>query len=202
MKIKQHLGNIRVLPVGTLLERHPLSTPFPNLSEDQAKNLRSSLQTHGQQNPIVLLADKIIDRTGGSRRIVCSCSRTKNIKLKLQSGKNRFRNKNDGVGKKADFEVARTFAGQASSAEARRQRPVSGKYHASGPGCNTGYRALPGGTPRFGDRRLWNRFALFETLAFGSKSPCNYTCGSLFRLGDFVKDDEGKEVCVLWFDEE
>lgn len=34
------------------------------------------------------------------------------------------------------------------------------------------------------------------------KSPCDYTCGGLLRLGDFVKNNEGKDICVLWYDEE
>ncbi len=63
-KTTQQIGKVRTLPAGTKLERHPLSALFPDASEDQTENLRNSLRTHGQQNPIALMDGKVIDGWG------------------------------------------------------------------------------------------------------------------------------------------
>ena len=63
-KRKPQLSNTKILPAGTKLERHWLSALFPDASEGQTENLRNSLRTHGQQNPIVLLEGKVIDGWG------------------------------------------------------------------------------------------------------------------------------------------
>ncbi len=59
------LGPPRSLSIGTKLKRHGLSSMFPKMSSSQRETLKTSLRTHGQRVPIVLLDELILD--GGGR---------------------------------------------------------------------------------------------------------------------------------------